>query len=88
MAEELNAEPAGGVGVQLAIRKDGEARNAPIVMIRTGYEEVDEEEIDAFVATLGAPAALVSASVPDSQLLPSQKSPEEPSSRRGAMSNM
>lgn len=76
LAEELNAEPSGGVGVQLAIRKDGEARNAPIVMIRTGYEEVDEEDIDAFVATLGAAAALVPAAVPDSLLLPSQKSAE------------
>ena len=62
--------------MQLAIRKDGEARNAPIVMIRTGYEEVDEEDIDAFVATLGAAAALVPAAVPDSLLLPSQKSAE------------
>lgn len=88
LADELHAEPSGGVGVQLAIRKDGLAKNAPIVMVRVGYSDCEEEDIQAFVATLGAPAALVPAAVPDEQLLPSLKSPEEPSSRSGAMSNM
>lgn len=88
LADELYAEPAGGVGVQLAIRKDGLAKNAPIVMVRTGFEDVDEEDINAFVATLGASAALVPATVADDQLLSPLKSPEEPSSRSGAMSNM
>ena len=81
LAEDLNAEPAGGVGVQLAIRKDGLAKNAPIVIVRTGYEEVAEQSIDAFVATLGAPAALVPASVPDDQLLTPSK-PAKPSVER------
>ena len=85
LAELLNNEPSGGVGCQLAIRKDGEAKNAPIVMVHTGYEEVDEENIEAFVATLGAPAALVPAAVPDEQLLPSFQRPKGSDSRTGAM---
>ncbi len=85
LAESLNEEPAGGVGVQLAIRKDGSARNAPIVMVRTGYEECDEENIEAFVATLGAPAALVPAAVPDEQLLSPLKSAKPSDSRTRAM---
>ena len=85
LAESLNDEPSGGVGCQLAIRKDGEAKNAPIVMVHTGYEDVDEENIDAFVATLGAPAALVSAAVPDDQLLAPSKGPEDSDSRTRAM---
>lgn len=88
LAESLNAEASGGVGCQLAIRKDGEAKNAPIVMVHTGYEDVDEEDIEAFVATLGAPASLVPATVADDQLLSPSKTPEEPSSSTGAMSNM
>ena len=77
LAEALNVELSGGVGCQLAIRKDGQAKNAPIVMVQTGYEECDEEDIQAFVATIGLPAALVPASVPDSQLI-DPKSPAEP----------
>lgn len=85
LAEALNNEPSGGVGCQLAIRKDGEAKNAPIVMVHTGYEDVDEENIDAFVATLGAPASLVPATVADEQLLAPSK-PAKPSvPRTGAM---
>ena len=85
LAEDLNREPAGGVGCQLAIRKDGEAKNAPIVIVRTGYEEVDEASIEAFVATLGAPAALVPATVADDQLLDPLKSAKPSDSRTGAM---
>lgn len=85
LAESLNSEPSGGVGCQLAIRKDGRSSNSPIVMVHTGYEDVEEESIGAFVATLGAPAALVPADVADDQLLSPLKSPEEPFSRTGAM---
>lgn len=85
LADALNAEPSGGVGCQLAIRKDGQASNSPIVMVHTGYEECEEESIGAFVATLGAPAALVPAAVPDDQLLDPQKSPEASEIRTGAM---
>lgn len=88
LAEFLNDEPSGGVGCQLAIRKDGEAKNAPIVMVHTGYEEVDEENIEAFVATLGAPAALVPATVADEQLLVAQKAAKQSDSRTRAMSDM
>ena len=85
LAEQLNEEPGGGVGCQLAIRKDGLAKNSPVVIVITGLEECVEESVEAFVATLGRAAALVPASVPD-VALPDRKRPaKRSSSRTGAM---
>ena len=53
IAEQLEASETGGIGAQLAIRKEGKAKNSPISVVVTGWEDVKEFDIWPFVSTLG-----------------------------------
>lgn len=53
IAEELEGSDRGGVGAVLMVRKEGKARNSPIVMAFSGEEEVPEFDPWPFVNTLG-----------------------------------
>lgn len=53
-AEWLDETESGGVGVRIAIWKDGKAKNSPLNLRSEGFEEVDELDIWPFVQTLGS----------------------------------
>jgi hypothetical protein len=53
LVQQIDSTPTRGVGVQLAIRREGKASNSAIAIVITGFEARDELDIGPFVSTLG-----------------------------------
>lgn len=57
LARELEASTFEGPGCQLAIAREGVHRNSRVTAVITGFEHVEELDIEPFVRTLGHPSA-------------------------------
>lgn len=55
LVQEIDGSPTRGVGVQVAIRREGVHRNSPVSVLVTGFEAVEEVDVAPFVSTLGKP---------------------------------
>lgn len=78
LAEELDKSESGGIGFQLAILKEGKARNSPILITVCGFEESYEFDVWPFVQSLGRSLvplghdAVRPRAEPDSESVPNQ----------------
>lgn len=52
---DIDSSPTRGVGCQVAIRREGPHRNSAISALVTGFEAVEEIDLQPFLSTLGKP---------------------------------
>jgi hypothetical protein len=76
LAREMDGSENGGVGLLLAIRREGILRNSRIEAEIVGFEDVEELDIEPFVATLGVSDRKPSPA-PNLPKVPSASSPRE-----------